>query len=182
MFCTECGSFNEETARYCQQCGHPLQDASNPVLHQLAAPTYAGFWIRTIALFIDNLICGLLTVLLSLPFFVITGYSYSSAFYGISSFSFDSVMGFSLGTIINWLYFTLLEASEWQATLGKKFVGIQVRNESGQPINLAIANIRYWSKLVSGFILCLGYLMAAFTEKKQALHDKIAATVVIYKP
>ncbi|MEH2462295.1 RDD family protein [Nostoc sp.] len=37
------------------------------------------------------------------------------------------------------------------------------------------------SKIISGLILLIGYIMAAFTEKKQALHDIIAGTLVVNK-
>lgn len=46
-------------------------------------------------------------------------------------------------------------------------------------IGFGKANGRYWSKIISALILFVGFLMVAFTEKKQGLHDKIAGTLVI---
>ncbi|NGP62174.1 RDD family protein [Paenibacillus thiaminolyticus] len=45
--------------------------------------------------------------------------------------------------------------------------------------NFSRANARFWSKLITFFTLSIGYLMAGFTNKKQALHDKIADTYVV---
>jgi uncharacterized RDD family membrane protein YckC len=81
-----------------------------------------------------------------------------------------------------WLYFTLLEASPWQATVGKVALGIRVTDLAGARIGWGRANARYFGKILSSLILGIGYLMAAFTERKQALHDMVAATLVVRKP
>jgi uncharacterized RDD family membrane protein YckC len=79
---------------------------------------------------------------------------------------------------ITWLYSALLESSEWQATLGKKACGLVVTDMHGDRITFARASGRFFASYFSGFILGIGYLMAAFTEKKQTLHDMIAETLV----
>jgi len=84
-----------------------------------------------------------------------------------------------VGLVITWLYYTLLESSNWQATLGKKAVGLKVTDLQGEQIGFGRANARYWSKILSGLILMIGFLMVAFTEKKQGLHDRIAKTLVV---
>ena len=89
------------------------------------------------------------------------------------------VVGFLLGTLIHWLYFTISESSPWQATLGKKILALRVTDDRGQRLGFGQANGRYWSKLVSLVILGIGFLMVAFTEKKQGLHDKMAGTLVL---
>jgi uncharacterized RDD family membrane protein YckC len=81
--------------------------------------------------------------------------------------------------VVNWLYFALMESSSWQATLGKRAVGVKVINEQGSRVSFITATIRYIGKIVSGAILLIGYIMAAFTAKKQALHDMIATTYVV---
>jgi uncharacterized RDD family membrane protein YckC len=86
-----------------------------------------------------------------------------------------------LGTVINWLYFTILESSPKQATLGKMALGIVVTDLNGNRISFGRANGRYWSKIISSMILLIGYMMAGFTEKKQALHDIMAGTLVVKK-
>jgi len=88
-------------------------------------------------------------------------------------------LGFLLGTLIQWLWFTIAESSKWQATIGKKLVGLKVTDENGKRISFGKANGRYWSKIISTLILFIGFFMIAFTKKKQGLHDKIAGTLVV---
>ena len=84
-----------------------------------------------------------------------------------------------VNTVVYWLYFALMESSSWQATLGKRAVGVKVVNDGGGRITFITATIRYIGKIVSGAIFLIGYIMAAFTAKKQALHDMIASTYVV---
>ncbi len=86
-----------------------------------------------------------------------------------------------LGMGVKWLYFTLLESSPKQATLGKMSVGIVVTDANGQRISWQRANRRYWSKTISGGILLLGFVLAGLTPKKRALHDMMAGTLVAKK-
>ena len=83
--------------------------------------------------------------------------------------------------VVNWLYYTLLESSEWQATLGKRALSMSVTDLNGNRISWGRANGRYWGKIISALILFIGFIMAAFTDKKQALHDKMAGTLVLNK-
>ena len=70
-------------------------------------------------------------------------------------------------------------SSEKQATVGKMVLGIVVTDINGGPISFARATGRHFAKWLSALILGIGFLMAAFTEKKQALHDMIADTLVV---
>jgi len=79
-------------------------------------------------------------------------------------------------------YFTYMESSERQATIGKSAMGLIVADENGNRLDTQKALIRNISRLVSGFICLIGYLMAFFTKKKQKLHDIIAKTNVYTKP
>jgi len=81
----------------------------------------------------------------------------------------------------SWLYHTVMESSRYQATLGKLALGSIVTDLNGQRISFARANGRFFGKWVSSAFLNIGYLMAGFTEKKQALHDILASTLVIQK-
>lgn len=83
--------------------------------------------------------------------------------------------------VISWLYFALMERSTRQATLGKMALGIVVSDMNGQRISFARATGRHFAKIISGVILVIGFIMAGFTAKKQALHDMIAGCVVIKK-
>ena len=52
---------------------------------------------------------------------------------------------------------------------------------NGERITIARGIGRYFAAMLSGLILCIGYLMAAFTERKQSLHDMICDTLVVDK-
>jgi uncharacterized RDD family membrane protein YckC len=90
---------------------------------------------------------------------------------------------FGAGVVVSlfghWLYEAFMLSSEWQATVGKRAMDIIVTDVNGQRITFARASARHFSKYISAFILGIGFLMAAFTAKKQALHDMIAETLVI---
>jgi len=78
-----------------------------------------------------------------------------------------------------WLYYALMESSKHQATIGKLALGLKVTDMNGQRISFARATGRYFGKIISGMILLIGYIMAGFTEKKQALHDIMANCLVV---
>jgi Predicted membrane protein/domain len=84
-----------------------------------------------------------------------------------------------LGIVIGWLYFAVCESSAWQGTLGKLALGIRVTDMQGNRISFPRALGRYAAKLLSGIILCIGYLMVAWTQRKQGLHDMVCGTLVL---
>ena len=86
-----------------------------------------------------------------------------------------------ISAVLKWLYYALLESSSWQATLGKKALGLEVTDLEGRRISFGRASGRFFGKIISAIILYIGFLMAGFTEKKQALHDMMAGTLVIRK-
>ncbi len=98
-----------------------------------------------------------------------------------------AMFGFAIFAVIiimlagSWLYHTLMESSRYQATLGKMAMGSIVTDLHGQRISFARANGRFFGKWVSSAAFNVGYLMAGFTEKKQALHDILAGCLVIQK-
>jgi uncharacterized RDD family membrane protein YckC len=83
-------------------------------------------------------------------------------------------------TIFPWLYYALMESSSWQGTLGKRVMGIIVTGQGGQTISFGRATARFLARLLSEVTLGLGFLLAAFTGRKQALHDVIANTDVLW--
>ncbi len=133
---------------------------------------YAGFWTRLLAHIIDTII---LQICASVAGGVIGG------IYGAAGGSAEGagILGFLLGSLGGWLYYALMESSPKQATIGKMAMGIYVADLDGGKITFATATGRYFAKILSGLILLIGYIMAAFTEKKQALHDQMAGTVVL---
>lgn len=128
---------------------------------------YAGFWIRFGAAFID----GLLTTVVGLVIVYATGGNYEK----------QGLMANFLNIVLGWLYAAIMESSERQATLGKIAVGIKVTDMHGNRISFGQATGRHFAKIISAIILLIGYIMAAFDAKKQALHDKMASTLVLNK-
>jgi uncharacterized RDD family membrane protein YckC len=84
-----------------------------------------------------------------------------------------------LSTVMVWLYFALCESSAWQATVGKLALGIRVTDLQGNRISRPRALGRYPAKFLSYLIFCIGFLMIAWTQRKQGLHDLIAGTLVL---
>jgi uncharacterized RDD family membrane protein YckC len=134
---------------------------------------YAGFWLRWLAWIIDSAILGALPLIVALiiaPIFF-TGSS-AVAFLGVTIFIVPVI-----GTT-GWLYYALMESSAFQATLGKQALRLRVVQMDGQPVSFGRASARFFAKILSS-ILLIGFIMAAFTENKQALHDRISGCLVI---
>ncbi|MFC1735756.1 RDD family protein [Candidatus Hydrogenedentota bacterium] len=131
-----------------------------------AIATYGGFWRRLVAMWIDGLIVGAAIYVLSLI--------------GVPTVTFIAT------AIVWWLYYALFEKSAWQATPGKRALGLTVTNMEGEKISFGRASGRFWGKFLSlmiFFIGFIGFLMAAFTKRKQALHDMLAKTqITVHRP
>jgi uncharacterized RDD family membrane protein YckC len=84
--------------------------------------------------------------------------------------------------LASWLYFAAFESSRWQATPGKKVLGLRVTDLEGKRLSFIRASGRYFGKIISWLLLGLGFVMAGFTEKKQALHDMLASCLVLRNP
>ena len=125
-------------------------------------PYYCGFWIRFLAAILDGLIIGL-------PVGII-GWGLAFAT-GISTLMYVA----QLASLILIVYLDGIKGG----TPGKLILGMRIVNEEGNYIGIPMAILRYIGKLLSGVILGIGYLMIAFTDKKQGLHDKIAKTFVV---
>ncbi len=188
MFCSNCGTKSEDEARFCFGCGGQLTTSATDAqrsdqvqaLKSGQAPRcYAGFWYRTLALVIDTVITWVTVVIIALPLGFALGASMAGTSSAAEISSTAGTLGTFVGILIPWLYFTISESSPWQATLGKKILGLRVTDEAGNRIGFGRANGRYWSKILSALTLGIGYIMVAFTEKKQGLHDKIAGTLVL---
>jgi uncharacterized RDD family membrane protein YckC len=124
-----------------------------------AVSPYAGFWMRVGAYLIDWLIlCIPFTVLIFIP-----------------------ILGIIADIVGVWLYFALQESSPHQATVGKRAMNIYVTDLYGRRLSFGQATGRHFSKIISAIILDIGFIMVAFTEKKQGLHDMIAGTLVLRK-
>lgn len=135
---------------------------------------YAGFWIRVLAAIIDG-------IALWIPIALVERILLAPET-GDATADLPRTLGaLGLSAVVHWLYRGLLHSSEWQATLGKRAVGIIVADEHGGRITFGHATGRYLAKFLSALTLGIGYAMAGLTQRKQALHDKIAGTVVMYR-
>ncbi|HXN26313.1 MAG TPA: RDD family protein [Candidatus Acidoferrales bacterium] len=158
-----------------------------PAAAALPAVAYAGFWLRFVAWIIDRIALQIASSILLLPFGASLGVRQFLRNHPPSSpeelFPLFASMGriFLLTTVLTWLYYALLESSAWQATLGKKALGLEVTDLAGSRIQFGRATGRYFARWLSVMTIGIGYIMAGFTEKKQALHDILAGTLVIRK-
>ncbi len=142
-------------------------------------PEYAGFWIRFLAMFLDTLCIMIIWNLIFITCFFLARGNIGSITAVLQALK-PYVKGLELlYFILGWLCQALLESSAWQATPGKKICGLRVTDLSGCKLTFKRASIRCWAQLISGVPCWVGYFMVVFTEKKQALHDIIAGTLVV---
>src|SRR5260370_1090499 len=156
------GAAMVDSAAFCSSCGQAFAVAAAPPMMraavaapiggavaaipvyagQVAVPRveYAGFWLRFLALLIDNVVMGLGFILIVIPLFFLTGLG---AFLrdihpneDMSDAGIFALMGFiflaaTATLVFTWLYHALMESSEWQATPGKKAPGLVVTDMAG---------------------------------------------------
>ena len=142
-------------------------------------PRYAGVMRRAAATLMDLVFLGvgyvlvapwalrgMITLLAAIPEVQRAAYRYSTLLLVLAWFP------------LAWLYHATLERSPAQATPGKRALGLRIADARGRPISFGRAGGRFFAKLVSAAILLIGFAFAAFSPRRQALHDMIAATVV----
>ena len=196
-FCTACGtpagrSVAAISAPGLARAGTPAAYADPAGLVVSRGFAFGGFWLRFLAAIIDGVIVGAALGLLFLPLLFLTGFIHSLEAFVRSAGTgrpdpaiilgfFSMILVFSgLAIIVRWLYFAYLESGEKQATWGKQVLGLYVTDLTGNPIGFGRASGRFFAKLISNLIpLAIGYIMAGFTERKQALHDMIAGCLVL---
>lgn len=150
---------------------------------------YAGFWERFVAVLIDGILLSVVSNIFTFAFFQTTSFTQPKIDpYGdenplaqLMSIYVDMMPSIILGAVINWLYYAYMESSANQATLGKMALNLKVTDLNGERISFGRATGRHFAKYLSSLTLLIGYVMAAFTERKQALHDIVAGTLVVKK-
>lgn len=150
----------------------PSNVSGETFLSEEPALLFAGFWRRAAAFLIDQVI---LLAVFFVAFFTV------GVAVGLLGNRAQLVGGvLNLTAIFGpWLYYAGMESSKYQATLGKRALGIRVTDLFGRRIDFLRATGRHFAKIVSALLLLTGYLMAAFTSKKQALHDVMASCLVV---
>lgn len=144
---------------------------------------YGGFWVRFVASIIDGIVIYIIHSITALVFFgsmfpmpqdpdnVSLEFLFSAQYVGASVFS----------LLLDVVYYAGMQSSSKQATIGKMAFDLKVVRTDGSRISFLRGVGRYFSKWVSAIILMIGYIMAAFDRRKQALHDKIADTMIVYE-
>ena len=147
------------------------------------AVVYAGFWRRLAALCIDSILVGIVFYALFFGGLMTLGDGLA-AFENPDAMGAGAIGGFLVAIyvaypVISALYFVGMESSGTQATLGKMAVGIKVTDADGRRISRGRGLGRWASHLLCYMTLYIGYIMAAFTERKRGLHDMVASTLVV---
>ncbi len=157
--------------------------SENPV--SLAAqPHYAGFWRRFIAAVLDQII---LLVGRAFIYGAIGLIIYAMLFVFDARSQIEMVFRIYAGILalvdfwITWIYFAAMESSSLQGSLGKLALGIRVSNMDLKPVTFEQATVRYFSKIISSLTIGVGYLLCAYSSKKQALHDFVGKTVLVVR-
>ncbi len=144
----------------------PEADASAGPLHP------AGFWLRAAAALIDGLIMSLLLV----PAIALIAYAFE---FEREAYGAGDIVYFAVLFLLPWLYFAGMESGPRQASWGKRVLGLMVTDRNGRRIRFGRATARHFAKLASAMPFLLGFVLAAFTSRKRALHDIISGCLVI---
>ena len=149
---------------------------------QLPAVAYAGFWRRFAAFVVDYICAYVLQLAVGGVLIVVIRLALAGG--GTSRQDVALVAGLVhavVGLTVVWLYYALFESSRLRATPGKLALGIVVVDAAGSRIGFGRATARYFAKFLSYLIAFVGFMMAGWTQRKQALHDLIADTLVVVK-
>ena len=215
MFCSSCGATVKEGSTFCGTCGKPVSDIvvpapAAPVAGAVVAAggpaiipggmaaardtgLYAGFWLRVVAAIIDGLLIGIPFVVMvvlifasAIPMLRDLGAEPNSNPFALISLLLPRLLLLAaVGLVGTWLYWSLLESSSWQATLGKKALGLYVTDLTGARLSFGRASGRFFAgrgiayiPSIGGLYFLIDCIMAGVTEKKQAVHDMIAGCLV----
>ena len=183
MFCKDCGHELNDKAVMCVGCGVSINN-----FNKNEKSKYAGFWKRVWASSLDSIIVYIPLGIIG-SFMGAFNYMYDPNYWDFSNpnyyndpYSDSAYLLFQLlSTVVYLVYNIGFHASSYQATPGKMALGIIVTDLDGNRISVGRAIGRYFSMIVSGCILYVGFMMAGWTHKKQALHDMMAGTLVVNK-
>jgi uncharacterized RDD family membrane protein YckC len=135
---------------------------------------YAGFLARLLAALLDVLFLAIIQIFVLLliePRFFHMPQIYLAGQASLGVYLF--------GSLSAWLYSAIFECSAWQATPGKRLLGIKVMNERGEALSFWLTSLRFVGKVVSVGLLGAGFFLILFTPRKQALHDLLVGSLVV---
>jgi len=179
-FCSDCGTKTNDKQIVCVQCGASLSLSGR---FNALSTKYAGFWKRVAAYFVDYMVFTPVLLICFVLYVYFSPYTWDEIIY---SYYYNPYIDWAywvfmavLPGIVGIAYFCGMESSSKQGTLGKMALGIQVVDMNDNRISFGRAFGRYFGKLLSGCLCYIGFIMVGFTQKKQGLHDILAATQVI---
>ena len=179
-FCSDCGTKTNDKQIVCVQCGASLSLSGR--FNDLSTK-HAGFWKRVAAYLVDYMVFTPVILICFVLYVYFSPYTWTEI---INSYYYNPYIDWSywvfmavLPGIVGIAYFCGMESSSKQGTLGKMALGIQVVDMNDNRISFGRAFGRYFGKLLSGCLCYIGFIMVGFTQKKQGLHDILAATQVI---
>ncbi len=211
MYCSKCGANIPDAAAFCNACGQstgavpsvPSAGVSGggygsavvTAPAAVAAPSvkYAGFWLRVVAAIIDGILLGI--PFAAIFFVMIAGhlpFLMHAAQEDPMTIMFTMLPTFlafaAICLVGSWIYWAALESSSWQATLGKKALGLYVTDLQGSRATFGRTSGRFFAgrgigmvPYIGGLYFIISCILAGITEKKQALHDAIAGCLVLRK-
>lgn len=146
-----------------------------PVQGEIDALPKAGFWMRLVATIIDAFIVFMLQFLLGSLLALVGGVAAGHQGAVVNIAVVVQLFGFA----ISFAYYVIFTGYCGQ-TPGKMALRIKVIRRDGSSLSYGRAAFREIpAKFISGIIFGIGYLMVAFDEQKQGLHDRMADTYVI---
>lgn len=157
--CPECDKELPDYQSYCIYCGADLENKNDAKSGFVLG--YASFGKRLLANIID--------------------YAFLFIFFGMITFATHLSIGIISAIILMWLYFSYMESSVYQATVGKRLLGLKVTDERLERISFPKACIRFLFKLLSLAMLGVGFLILLHPKKRKTFHDKFSNTFVLYE-
>lgn len=183
LFCSECGrSFPAEdvmrfgAAAVCAECKPRFVQRMQEGAYAPAGFIYGGFWRRFVAFMLDAIILTVINFPIQLIFGIYAAAGSDRGNPRISGGAIALVYVLSLATQL--VYYTWF-ISQKGATPGKRVMGLKVITPDGGPISVGRAAGRFFAQILSGLILSIGFIIAAFDREKRALHDYICGTRVV---
>lgn len=144
---------------------------------------HPGFWLRLFAHVIDTLLVQVVVFIAAIVVGIAVGVAMAAS--GVADQDvvggIGTVVGIFVGFLGSWLYYAVFESSPKQGTPGKLACGFVVTDMNGNRISFGKATARYFAMIFSAMTLGVGFIMCAFTEKKQCLHDVIAGCLMYKK-
>ena len=171
--CQACGYTDSKAAfvannHHCPKCGSVVHVGGTSAAATRPLVTHFGaFFRRLAATIVDFIVVGVPLSALALLLGAV----------GVSSNARGAVYSAYLACV--WIYSSVMESSALQGTLGKLALRLKVTDMEGKKASLGRATVRNLSKFLSAMIFYVGFLMIAFTDKEQGLHDKIAKCLVV---